>query len=492
MPKRAPIFFFLFSFLAFFCGNARAQDEAEPEAPSEVERLRQEIADLRERLDAIEGSAGDTAAPAPETTGGFGLGELDFDISLTNGISLKSLDGNYQFHLGGRVQADFRGFESDYPTVSQFLVRRARIDLEAKFYKTFTFFVQGDFAGAGAVLTDGYGEIQLFPELAIRLGQFYVPFTLEDSAMSDNTLILQERSFAITNIGPERDIGAMIRGNVGKGLFEYWVGIFNGVGRNRTDNNDDKDGAIRLIFRPFRLFMEDKHLLSGIQVGGSATYGHQNLAIAGNRFTTSGGTAFLTFAPFTRAFERRIRIGAEFAWFGGPFAVIAEALLLRFDHLELVNPAALPLRKLLDTYGYTATASVMVTGENRRADGIWHEDEYGVAQRGPHNPFNPAEGGWGAIEVGARWSQIDTERDALGKGFVIGATRADAFAAGVTWWLRENVRFMVGYERVLFDRELNRPKFTVNLPGGAGVIPGTGVDEINNEDVFFARFAIWF
>ena len=65
----------------------------------------------------------------------------------------------------------------------------------------------------------------------LQVGQFYLPFTLENR-ISDNTTPFLERSLAVRNIGAplQRDIGAMLWGESPDRLLYYAVAIVNGDG----------------------------------------------------------------------------------------------------------------------------------------------------------------------------------------------------------------------------------------------------------------------
>ncbi|OGD22192.1 MAG: hypothetical protein A2W03_00485, partial [Candidatus Aminicenantes bacterium RBG_16_63_16] len=137
-------------------------------------------------------------------------------------------------------------------------------------------------------------DYQFKPYLGLRVGQYYVPFSLE-STTSDADLDAINRPQVVNALAPGRDIGAQGR-DIGAMLtgkysvFEYYAGVFNGAGINRLDTNKNKDVAARIIVRPVK----------NLAVGGSLYGGRYSSAqgipaVTRNR---AGLEAVLTLAAF--------------------------------------------------------------------------------------------------------------------------------------------------------------------------------------------------
>ena len=113
---------------------------------------------------------------------------------------------------------------------------------------------------------DAYAEIKLNDYFNITVGQFRIPFSLENlTSMNKFELIdFSQAVDAVTARGNDvignqngRDIGIQLGGAlVRKGntnLVEYRLGIFNGSGINVADTaNDAKDIVGRLIINPVK------------------------------------------------------------------------------------------------------------------------------------------------------------------------------------------------------------------------------------------------
>jgi phosphate-selective porin OprO/OprP len=129
---------------------------------------------------------------------------------------LKSADDNFRLEFGGRLQADFDAAEDGTRTLtgpflgSQFLIRRARVDVDAIFYKWIRAKIQTELT-EGVSLKDAYLDLAFIPELRFRAGQFHVPFSLEEFGTSDNFIDFIERSL-VNELTPMRDRGVKLWG----------------------------------------------------------------------------------------------------------------------------------------------------------------------------------------------------------------------------------------------------------------------------------------
>src|SRR6059058_2638420 len=163
--------------------------------------------------------------------------------------------------LGGFVQMNFEdgdvsAFEGRFGQTAlkdRFRLRRARINLTGDFAEQFDFKVEGDFENSDGLnsnrtalsATDIFVNWHQYPEAQIKVGQWKAPFGL-DQLTPDTTLYTIERTLPTGAITPERQIGIQLWGkpfaNVWPGepdLLTYYAGIFNGNGRNITNNDNN-------------------------------------------------------------------------------------------------------------------------------------------------------------------------------------------------------------------------------------------------------------
>ena len=109
------------------------------------------------------------------------------------------------------------------------------------------------------VLQDAYINYHspLIPHHDFTIGQFKPPMS-EEGNRNSGQLDFVERAM-INQFSNQRDLGVMAHGTWWDGRFQYWLGAFDAAGtfqnsfasnQNRTDENDEKDFALRLLLRP--------------------------------------------------------------------------------------------------------------------------------------------------------------------------------------------------------------------------------------------------
>lgn len=144
-------------------------------------------------------------------------------------------------------------------TTNPLEIRRGRIALDGNLTPRVGYKVQID-AVRSPVLLDARLDLKLSPYARLTFGQFKIPFS-QENLVSSRDLIAIERSNVVNSLVPGRDngsngrdIGAQLEGNIlrndGRPLFGYSVGLFNGAGINRRDDNRRKDVAGRLVLYP--------------------------------------------------------------------------------------------------------------------------------------------------------------------------------------------------------------------------------------------------
>src|SRR5216117_2728257 len=163
--------------------------------------------------------------------------------------------------LGGFVQVNFEdgevsAFEGRFGQTAlkdRFRLRRARINLTGDFAEQFDFKMEGDFENSDGLnsnrtafeATDIFINWHQFPWAQIKMGQWKAPFGLEQTT-PDTTLYTIERTLPTGAITRERQVGIQLWGKplaiIGPDqadLLTYYAGIFNGNGRNITNNDNN-------------------------------------------------------------------------------------------------------------------------------------------------------------------------------------------------------------------------------------------------------------
>src|SRR5437762_7065227 len=163
--------------------------------------------------------------------------------------------------LGGFIQVNFEdgdvsAFEGRFGQTAlkdRFRLRRARVNLTGDFAEQFDFKLEGDFENSDGLnasrtafeATDIFINWHQFPWAQIKAGQWKAPFGLEQTT-PDTTLFTIERTLPTGAITPERQIGVQLWGKplaiIGPDqadFLTYYAGIFNGNGRNITNNDNN-------------------------------------------------------------------------------------------------------------------------------------------------------------------------------------------------------------------------------------------------------------
>ena len=182
------------------------------------------------------------------------------DVGYKKGFYFKTLDDKFKLNTLGRLQTryNFRNKDDDEDT-SSFRINRMRLKLSGHaFTQNLSYSAQWElnsFTGRGQ-LKDIFVDYRLLPGLHLRGGQWKVPYNRHNMASDYKKQFIDE---SITNdaFSLDRDIGAMLHGELFKEQFEYNVGIFTGRGINATENSNNKNMVIgRIAYRPFGKFKD--------------------------------------------------------------------------------------------------------------------------------------------------------------------------------------------------------------------------------------------
>jgi phosphate-selective porin OprO/OprP len=122
----------------------------------------------------------------------------------------------------------------------------------------------------------------------------------------------------------------------------------------------------------------------------------------------------------------------------------------------------------VSNHGWFVQASRVLTGEKAS----YLQDVV------PRRPLEPGAGGWGAVELAARYSQLRVDSAAFRLGFAdpaVSASKANALTLGLNWYLNAALKLQLSYERT----NLNR-----------AILFGSGVRD--HEDVFLSQLQVAF
>ena len=184
-------------------------------------------------------------------------------VSLSASAQSNNSFAQEQMSLSGYLQGGFQTIDGE-PS-STFYLKRARVSLtgNAKQEKI-DYRLQVDMAGTPKIC-DLYFRYKPSSKFNMQMGQFKIPFAIENDIYGPTTVELIDYSYITTLLARNnarydgiaatgRDIGFQIYGSFGEqkgyNTLSYNLGVFNGAGINVADNNESKDVVARLIFKP--------------------------------------------------------------------------------------------------------------------------------------------------------------------------------------------------------------------------------------------------
>jgi phosphate-selective porin OprO and OprP len=364
-------------------------------------------------------------------------------VDSKGALSLSSADGKSTMAINGRIQLDSRHYSDDNlrndSAADGFDVRRAYIGVSGKIAKYYDYKIVANFAKSdstsvrnGNQMDEAYFGINYWKEASFRFGQQKMPFSLEEQTSSRFT-DFQERSMLNTFV-PAKEIGVQLHGVFSNGIF-YGAAISTGEGLNKRENNTgDSNDLIGRIGINIAEAMGNKDNVYHVAIAGST--GSQGNAQSAAYNAEDQGAAFSA----TTLTGKRDRMGLEGAVAVGPVKFQSE--YMRIDMNKITTAiGSNPVGSDVDFDGYYASASWLITGE-----------KYADAYKGgkfdritPTRNFNPDDisKGYGAWEIGARYSNVDYS--GLGDTSTSKIREASAYTLGLKWIPSPYVRVLLNY-----------------------------------------------
>lgn len=366
---------------------------------------------------------------------------------FNDGFVFETKDKTSALNLNGRLHADYRQFSNQDLVADTFDIRRAYLTLGGRINHYVTFDLTADVATAGGTASSSidvaWVNYSSTPGLQFRAGQFKMPMSLEEQT-SSRFLDFQERSF-VNQLTPGKERGFMVHGSPTPSVV-YAVAVSNGQGKNNNDviaPADGKDLIARLVYNAAEDF------------GWKSSVAHFGVAYsAGSQPTGSGfslrteprGMTWFNAASFTGSDYDRKRGAVEFALAHHSFKLQGEQVQVDYAQSGKAD------RDITARY---VEALWMITGES-------YADTYRAGAFGrmrPRSNFGFGSDGWGAWEIGLRFSDInaDSFRGATAgqssgtPQLITAATGARAITLGLKWIINPNTRVLLNYIDTRFD-----------------------------------------
>ena len=312
--------------------------------------------------------------------------EPEYEINLDSGIKVSSRDKQFAMKIGGRIQADGAWYgEDDSQFGSGSEIRRARIYLQGTFYQDWKYKLQYDFVDSG---TDGIRDAYLaytgLEGVKFIAGQSKTPFSVE-SQNSSKHILFTERSLA-SALSPGRRLGFAV------GSFhQQWTAVAGVFGDNADTEGGDEDEGWgfngRATYAPF--YEEGKFWMLGASGEYRHLGGEQRLRYKTQPETHIAGVNLVDTGIMTDV-DHYWTVGVESTAVYGPFSTQAEYHRSMVDRSNHNSP---------DFSGWYVQAGYFLTGESR---------QYKNGKLKNIKPrTNFGNNGWGAWEVGLRFSSLD-------------------------------------------------------------------------------------
>jgi phosphate-selective porin OprO/OprP len=462
-----------------FAGAAFAQQAAgagngNDELRREIEDQKQRLAVLERKLEIQQEAATAAAASAPRLT-----------ISASR-FQFGNTDNSNFIRFRGTLHADNRVFGGDSvpETADTFLLRRVRPTIEGTFGGIYDFRFTPDFGGGRSIVVDAYAAARFNSGAVVTVGKFKPPVGLE-RLQSGADIRFIERGLP-TNLVPNRDIGVQLGGDFAGGAFSYQVAYFNGVTDGQSSDNlttpdveSDTGGdyAARVFFQPF--INSDNFNLRGLGFGLGSTW--QDIpGVATNTYLSAyrspGQQSVFAYRANTAtgvtpnnatfANGERLRLAPQFYYSRGSFGILGEYTPVEQDVSRTVG--GVTLSDTLTNSAWQTQFSWFVTGE-----------EEAFRSFTPGSTWQPGKSGWGALELVARYQELDVDDDAFVGGAnsfanpATAVTKETSYGIGVNWYPWNTVKLSINYDLTSFE-------------GGAAT--GDRAD----EQALFSRFAVNF
>lgn len=358
------------------------------------------------------------------------------------GLSFTTDDKNFQTRLSAWMQADAAMYNSDVtPLTDGTRIRRGRVALAVRLYHDWSLRAEYDFSNKKNLDIRGFQDVYLrytgIRRSAFMIGNLKEPIGLEWQTSSKNTTFM-ERALPTALLPPyHMGFAANTHGkswSLTGGLFGDR--LYDGI----SEGNGWGTGA-RISYSP----LHKKSLT--LHFGLSGSYRERGLQSSNLNFSARpeanvANVRFIDTNSIRSVTDYKL-MGLEFAALHGPFSIQSEYLRTFINR----NNG----RDDLQFDGWYTYGSWFMTGESRKYNP--KSGKFGHIK--PKHKFDLNNGGLGAIEVAARYSEVNLNDQRISGG------RESDVTLGVNWYLNSYIRLMANYVFVQTDNN------TLGIRGGS-------------------------
>jgi phosphate-selective porin OprO/OprP len=388
--------------------------------------------------------------------------QSDWKTYWKDGLRVERKDGKIKTRWGGRIHLDWASIEAD-DDFEQALIdagedgplegdgvefRRLRFFSSGTLYETTGYKLQVDFGDKDVDLNDAYIDIKKVPYIAnnvLRIGHSKEPISLEAVASSnDNTFM--ERALPVLAFAPIRNTGILLWNNVLDNRLLWEAGFYYNTDESGNNFGDfsNTNLSVRVAGTPW--YRDDEHMLH-LGLGYSHKFRDEDESDARLRFRARPESHItdVRLANTGRFFaDHADLLNPELALNYGPLSLQAEYFWVKNDASALDDPTF---------NGWYVYGSWIITGESRhysQKKGFFDGVE-------PKSNFHIGKPGWGAFQLGLRYSRLDLTDELIEGG------EEDNITVGLNWYLNPAVRFMFNYVYADLEDRANVPDDSINI-----------------------------
>ncbi|MFO0851513.1 MAG: porin [Gemmataceae bacterium] len=485
--------------------------------PPTVEQLAEQVRQLNERLAELSRRVGDpptgtgaangtgAAAAAPGTggspvpdytEGGFApfapaSGYPGSNVTNPNRFPIKASFGpgflfqtdddlfRLQIHYESQIEGRVWGRDDQLPSNNGIFLPRQRFFFDGHITKEVEYEVAINRGLNNINLLNAYINLHLDDRFQIRIGRFFTPLPYDQYAISNYWLPTPERSLFTTNMGLNRQVGAMAWGYLFDERLDYAAGVFNGSRNSFESLSNNLDFVGYVNARPFQQ-SERFPAFKFLNVGASVAVGRQDQSPVPVTFRVAGGSPdanipgiatvpFLILNPDVVERGDRLIGSVHAAYFYKGLSLIGEGQYGYGGYATATRPSSVRV----PFSGFYTTAGYFLTGEHI-------ERRTRVKPLRPLFPVNKDEPrGFGAWEVAGRVSQLRLSQEVFNSGFAdpaVWSNRATTTELGLNWYWNEYTKVYLFWLHADFG---NPVQFQ---PGRAQ----------KSADMFWTRFQLYF
>jgi phosphate-selective porin OprO/OprP len=346
----------------------------------------------------------------------------DVKISMKPSPKIESSDGRYSFQPFGRVHLDLTAFDDDnFDHASNANFRRARLGFKGNLGEDFKYKSEIDFAEEGVAFKEVTLTYTGLDMADIKLGHQKPAFGMEQNT-SSNYLMFIERSAPTNAFTRDEEIGANIL--AGGDNWALGLGVFNEDAGN-DDTGEDEDITYDVRGSINALGLANPETDNVLHLGAGVSHRRPTGSVRFSAKPAGDGNRIIDTGSFSSVDSVSV-YNAELAAVFGPVSFQGE-----YFNTDVSRSGG---NADVDLDGYYAQAGWFITGESRPYNG-----GIGNFKRvKPNSPFSLDNGGWGALEVLARYENVDLND--VGAGITGGELKNTS--VGVNWHLTDYVRLM--------------------------------------------------